>query len=160
MPKMVWKQLKPDDLEVVTDALAAMPDAERPLYGFTGVKTSLWSQIGGGAKPFVVLFTPDRIVFSKRSVTGTKEAERREFAHGDLTEVSVRNGPLLDSALFRFADGFKVRVGNIPHTQIDPVTRFRREGPGAFEWSRLSPVQKTNCYYTFTTMGVLPRDLL
>jgi hypothetical protein len=51
-------------------------------------------------------------------------------------------------------------VGNIPHTQIDPMVRFLSEGAAAFDPARLTAVQRTNCYYTFTNMGFLPRDLL
>ncbi len=160
MVKRVWKELKPEDLATVQGYLDGLPQEQRPLYGLTGIKTSLWSRLGGGAMPYVVLFTRDRIVLSKRSVGGQKERERREYTIGDLTGVTPRHGPLLDSALFRFADGFTVRVGNIPHTQIEPVVRFLHEGLDAFDPGRLTSVQRTNCYYTFISMQILSRDLL
>jgi len=160
MVKRVWKELKLDDLGVVTDHLEAMPEEQRPLYGLVGVKTSLWSQMGGGAKPFVVLIMPDRIVLSKRSVTGKKETWRKETPLSGLVDVSVRRGPMLDSAQLTFDDGYRVRVGNVPHTQIDPVTGAVERGAVALDWDELTSVQKTNCYYAFTMMELLPRDLL
>jgi hypothetical protein len=147
-------------MAVVTDYLTELPDAERPLYGLTGIKTSFWSRIGGGAKPFVVLLMADRVILSKRSVGGIKQLWGEEHALTDLVDLSTRNGPFLDSALFTFANGFKIRIGNIPHTQIAPVAGFMKEGAAAFEWSHLTDVQRTNCYYTFTMMKILPRDLL
>ena len=160
MVKRVWKELKPDDLQVLTDFLSTMPEEDRPLYGITGIKTSLWSQLGGGANQFVALFLPKTIVFSKRTIGGIGEKKRHESPLDELTEVSVRKGPMLDSAKFVFTSGFQVRVGNILHGQITPVTRILDEGIGALEWDGLSAAQKTNCYFTFTTMGLLPRDLL
>ncbi len=160
MVKRVWRALKPDDMAVVTSYLTELPDAERPLYGLTGIKTSFWSRIGGGAKPFVVLLMADRVILSKRTVGGIKQLWGEEHALAELVDLSTRRGPLLNSALFTFANGFKIRIGNIPHTQIAPVVRFMNEGTGAFEWGRLTDVQRTNCYYTFTMMKILPRDLL
>ena len=160
MVKRVWRALKPDDMAVVTNYLMELPDAERPLYGLTGIKTSFWSRIAGGAKPFVVLFTADRVILSKRSVGGIKQLWGDEHALSDLVDLSTRKGPLLDSALFTFANEFKIRIGNIPHTQIAPVVGLMQEGVAALEWSRLTDVQRTNCYYTFTMMKILPRDLL
>jgi hypothetical protein len=160
MVKRVWKELKPDDMAVVTDALEALPEDQRPLYGLTGIKTSFWSRIGGGAKPFIVLFMPGEIILSKRTLGGSKAISRMVKPLGDLVDVSVRNGPLLGSARFEFADGFEIRVGNIPHTQINPVQGFLRHGKDAFAWDALSDTQRTNCYYTYTTMGILKRELL
>ena len=160
MVKRVWKALKPDDMAAVTGYLAGLADDERPLYGVTGIKTSFWSRIGGGAKLLIVLFMPDRIILSKRNITGVKETWSVEHALTDLVDLRSRRGPMFDSALFTFADGFKIRVGNIPHTQIAPVVRYMAEGAAALEWSRLTDVQRTNCYYTFTMMKILPRDLL
>jgi len=160
MVKRVWKALKPDDMAAVTGYLAGLADDERPLYGVTGIKTSFWSRIGGGAKLLIVLFMPDRIILSKRNITGVKETWSVEHALTDLVDLRPRRGPMFDSALFSFADGFKIRVGNIPHTQTAPIVRFMDEGSGAFGWDRLTDVQRTNCYYTFTMMKILPRDLI
>ena len=160
MVKHVWKELKIDDMAVVTDYLAQLPSDVRPLYAVTGIKTSVWSQIGGGAKPFVVLFMPDRIILSKRSTTGKKEVTRTETPINSLADVSVRHGPLVDSARFAFNNGYNIRVGQIAHTQIEPVERFMEIGDPAFDWDRLTREQRTNCYYAFTMMGILPRDLL
>ncbi len=160
MVKRVWKELKPNDLVTVQEHLDGLPEEGRPQYGITGIKVSFWNRLFGGNRPFVVLFLKDKIVLSRRSLGGGREKERREYPVGNLNDVTVRRGPLFDSALFRFADGYKVRVGNIPHTQIEPVVRFLNEGSRVFDAGRLSAVQRTNCYYTFTTMQVLPRDLL
>ena len=160
MVKHVWKELKADDMSVVTDYIATLPAEQRPLYGLVGIKTSFWSQIGGGAKPFVLLFMPDRIIMSKRSVTGSKETSHLETPLSAIRDVTVRNGPMLDSALFTFENGFSVRVGNIPHTQIEPVVRFVRDGVDAFDWNHLTDVQRTNCYYAYTMMGIVPKKLI
>ncbi len=160
MAKLVWKELKPDDMAVVTDYLVGLPEAERPLYGLQGIKTTLWSQLGGGGATWVVLFMPDRIVLSKRSKFGNKDKGTVEHPLSDLMDLSVRDGPMFDSALFTFKSGFKMRVGNIPNTQIEPVKRFLEIGVEAFEWSGLTNVQRTNACVAFSMMGILPPDLL
>lgn len=159
-----FKSLGREQVVTLTDYLDQMSEAERPLYGFVGVKTSLWSQMGGGAKPFVVVFMPDRVVFSKRSVTGKKETWSEAHALGDLADVSVREGPLYDSAQLTFTDGYKVRVGNIDHSGgerlISPVVEYMRAGPAAFDRSRLSDYQWTGCSYAYALMGIVPYDLV
>jgi len=70
--------------------------------------------------------------------------------------VSVRRGPLLESARLFFADGFSIRVGSLPRRQSQPVERFLKEGAGAFEPARLTPEQLTNTWLACRAMGLLP----
>ena len=55
MASLVWKRLRPEDLEAFRAYLAALPTAGGPRYGLLGVKASWWTRLGGGARPFVVL---------------------------------------------------------------------------------------------------------
>jgi hypothetical protein len=156
---MVWKRLRPEDLAAFRAYLEELPAGERPLYGLIGIKASWWSRLGGGARPFVVLFSGEKVTLSKRSVRRHRELSRRDYPVGELKKVSVRRGPLLESARLSFADGYSVRVGSLPRRQAQPVERFPAEGPTAFEPSGLTAEQLTNTYLACDALGLLPTAL-
>jgi len=153
---MIWKRLRPGDLAVFREFLEGLTSKERPVYGLLGVQASWWTRLGGGARPFVVFFRGDRVIVSKRSIRGRQGVTRKEYPAGDLLRVSVRRGPLLESALFFFADGYSVRVGSLPRRQSQPVEGFLKEGPAAFDPARLTPEQLTNTCLACEAMGLLP----
>lgn len=159
MGKMVWKRLRPEDLAAFREYLEGLAPEERPVYGLLGVKASWWTRLGGGARPLVILFGGNRVVLSKRSLRGRGAVSRREYPVGDLQRVSVRRGPLLESARFAFADGFSIRVGSLPRRQSQPVERLLKEGAVALDPSRLTPEQLTGTYLACRAMGLLPGGL-
>jgi len=156
---MVWKRLRPEDLAAFREHLDGLPEKDRPCYGLVGVKASWWSRLGGGARPFVVLISGETITLQKRSVRRHRELSRRDYVIGDLRRVSVRRGPLLESARFSFTDGYSVRVGSLPRGQAQPMERFLVDGAAAFDPSCLSPEQFTNTYLACGVMGLLPGGL-
>jgi hypothetical protein len=160
MVKMVWKQLRPDDLSAFREHLATLPAEERPVYGLLGVKAWWWARLGGWARPFVVLIRGERIILYQRAFRGRRPVSRREYRVADLQGVSVRRGPLLESARLSFADGYSVRVGSLPRRQSDPVERFLQDAAAVLDPSRLTPEQLTNTCLACEAMGLLPQGLL
>jgi hypothetical protein len=150
----VWKRLRPGELAAFRQYLEGLGPDERPVYGLLGVKAWWWTRLGGFARPLVVLFRGDRVVVSKRSLRGRRVINRREYRVGDLLRVSVRRGPLLESIRLWFADGHSVRVGSLPRHQSDPVRRFLKDGPAAFDPATLTPGQLTNTYLACRAMGL------
>jgi hypothetical protein len=154
MARLIWKQLPPDGLAAFREYLDGLSAGERPVYGLVGVKASWWTRLGGFARPFVVLFRGERVVASKRSWRGQQAVTRKEYAAAGLQRVSVRRGPLLESARLWFADGYSVRVGSLPRRQSEPVERFLKEGAGAFDPAVLTPEQLTNTCLACRAMGI------
>jgi hypothetical protein len=161
MARFVWKKLKPQDMEKVLKHLDAMPEGERLLYGLTGKKRNeLLSWIWASAnKPHALYFTKDRIVLSRRNISGTKEKSRKEFGIGDLAGVRVMTGPLLESIKLEFRDGFTIKLRDVAKHQSDPVERLLNEGTAAFARKGLTDEQLTNAYFTYRFARVIP-DLL
>lgn len=158
MAKLVWKRLPPGEVAAFRAHLEEAAAGEGPVFGLVGVKASWWTRLGGGARPFVVLFQGDRVVLTKQAMRGRRARSRREYPLDDLRQVSVRRGPLLESARFAFADGYSVRVGSLPRRQSQPVEAFLQEGTGAFAPARLTPEQLTNTYLACRALGRLPGD--
>jgi hypothetical protein len=159
MVKMIWQRLRPGDLVAFREYLAGLSGGECPLYGLLGVKAWWWTRLGGWARPFVVLLRGERVILYQRAFWGRRAVSRREYAVADLQRVSVRRGPLLESARFWFADGYSVRVGSLPHRQSEPVERFLQDGAAALDPSRLTPEQLTNTCLACEAMGLLPAGL-
>ena len=158
MAKMVWKQLQPDDLAAFREHLATLPAEERPVYGLLGVKAWWWTRLGGWARPLVVLIRGERIILYQRAFWGRRSVSRREYRVADLQGVSVRRGPLLESARLSFTDGYSVRVGSLPRRQSDPVEGFRKDGAAALDPSRLTPEQLTNTCLACEAVGLDARS--
>jgi len=160
MSRLIWKRLGAEALAAFGEHLASRPEPERPRYGLVGVKASWWSRLGGGARPYVVLFVGDRVTLSKRSFRRHRELTRRDYRAGRLRRVAVRRGPLLESARFSFDDGWSVRVGGLPRGQAEPVAAWLGEGAGAFDPARLTREQLSNTALACQAMGLLPAGLL
>lgn len=157
--KLVWKQLKPEDMQVFLSYLDALPEGERPTYGFTGQKASVWQKMGGGTGRVIVLFYPDRVMVSMRGLTGVKEKSRFERPLDEIEDVHVASGPLLSSVAIRFRDGSKAKVANVGHKEAEPLSRFTAEGVAAFDRSRLVPEALTGFFYACNHGLPLPDDL-
>lgn len=156
MARLVWKRLRPEDLEAFRAHLAALPAAGGPRYGLLGVKTSWWTRLGGAARPFVVLLAGGRLALSKRSFRRHRGVSRHQYPLADLKGVKVRRGPLLESVRLTFADGYALRVGALPRRQSLPLERYLAGEAGALDLARLSPVQLTNFCQAMAAVGLWP----
>jgi len=151
---LVWKRLRPEDLEGFRAYLAALPTAGGPRYGLLGVKASWWTRMGGGARPFVVLLAGGHLALSKRSFRGRRGASRHQYRLSDLRAMKVRRGPLLESVRFTFADGYSLRVGGLPRHQTRPLERYLGGEADALDPENLTPEQLTNFYQAMVAVGV------
>jgi hypothetical protein len=153
---MVWKQLRPEDLEAFRAHLDGLPRAGGPRYGLLGVKASWWTRLGGGARPFVVLLAGGWIALSKRSFRGRRDLTRDRYPFGDLKRMKVRRGLLLESVRLIFADGYSLRVGGLPRRQSRPLERYLAGEADALDPSRLTPEQLTNFCQAMAAVGLWP----
>jgi hypothetical protein len=157
--KLHWRKLAPGEMHTFLSYLDAVPDKERPVYGISGDKSSLWQKMGGGTKHIIVLFFPDHVVFSTRSMVTRKELSRRERPLSDITGVNVIAGPMMSGVAFRFNDGSKLKVANLMHKEAEPLTRFMSEGLAAFDRSRLDEESLSYFFYACNIGLPLPDDL-
>lgn len=156
MARMVWKRLRPEDLEAFRLYLEGLPRAGGPRYGLLGVKASWWTRLGGGARPFVVLLAGGWIALSKRSFRGHRDITRDRYPRGDLKRMKVRRGLLLESVRLTFADGYSLRVGGLPRRQSRPLERYLAGEADALDPSRLTPEQLTNFCQAMAAVGLWP----
>ncbi len=156
MARVVWKRLRPEDLEAFRAYLEGLPRAGEPRYGLLGVKASWWTRLGGGARPFVVLLSGGHIAVSKRSFRGRRDITRDRYPLGDLKRMKVRRGPLLESVRLTFADGYALRVGGLPRRQSRPLERYLAGEADALDPSRLTPEQLTNFWQAMAAVGLRP----
>jgi len=157
--KTVWSKLKPEDRDRFVAFLDGLPENERPVYGFSGVKSSAWQKLGGGTNRVVVLFFKDRVVFSTRGVVGSKEQARRERPLTEITEIREVSGPMFSSVEFRFSDGSKTKLADVMHRAAAPVSKFMADGLAAFERSQLDAESLTDFFYASNLGLPLPDDL-
>jgi hypothetical protein len=153
---IVWRRLAPDALAAFRGYLAALPAEGGPRYGLLGVKVSWWSRLGGPARPFVVLVAGGRIALSKRSFGRHRGVTRRQYRMEDLKSLTVRRGPLLESARFSFRDGYYLRVGGLPRHQAGPLERYLGGEAGALDPANLTPEQLTNFWQAMAAVGLAP----
>ncbi|MEX1207933.1 MAG: hypothetical protein WEE36_04890 [Acidimicrobiia bacterium] len=147
--------LSADEAEWFYARLDAVPEAERPVYAFSGRKSSLWHKLGGGVSQVLVLFHPDRVVVSTRGMVNLKkEKARREHTVDELTEVQVVEGPLFSSVTLHFRDGTSVKVVDVDHAAAKPLHHYSTKGLGAFDRARLEP--KTLTVFLLACMLGLP----
>jgi hypothetical protein len=156
---MVWKRLRPEDLEAFRAYLEALPRAGGPRYGLLGVKASWWTRLGGGARPFVVLVAGERIALTKRSFRGHRDVTHDRYPLGDLKRMKARRGLLLESVRLTFADGYSLRVGGLPRRQSRPLERYLAGEADALDPSRLTPEQLTNFCQAMAAVGLWPGSL-
>lgn len=156
MRVLVWKHLRPEDLEAFRAYLAALPAAGGPRYGLLGVKASWWTRLGGGARPFVVLLAGGRLALSKRSFWRHREVSRCQYPRADLVSLKVRRGPLLESVRLTFTDGFRPRVGGLPRRHSRPLELYLGGETAALDPARLTPEQLTNFCQAMAAVGLWP----
>lgn len=162
MTKLVWKRLRPRDLEAFLRHLDAMPQAERPIYGLVGkkkIKFLHWV-FAAASKLYALYFTQDRVVLSQRNVGGSRERRRIEYPIGDLVAVRVTKGPVWHTIRLEFRDGFTIKLANITRGQCDPIARVPVGGAAALARERLTVEQLTNCYFAYAFARLTGKDVL
>lgn len=150
------RELTPQEYEEFSAYLDTLEDSERPLYGLTGVRSSLRRKlVGGGAHWMIVLIFADRIVFSTRGMGSlTKESGRVTVPLTDLVSVTATDGLSKSRVKFDFKDGSKVELDSVKKDSAGVMSRFSREGVAAFDPSGLNPNALTDfwqaCSHTVT----------
>lgn len=151
--------LTADEAEWFYSRLDALPETERPLYAFSGRKSSAWQKLGGGASQVLVLFHPDRVVLSTRGMASMKkEKARSEHAVGDLVDVQVTDGPMLSSVTLGFRDGTSVKVADVDHAAAKPLHRYMAQGLAAFDRATLEPKTATTFMLACLLGLPVPKD--
>src|SRR3954454_6357669 len=89
--------------------LDRLPAKDRPVFGFSAQRPSLWQRLGGGTKYLLVLFFPDPVVFSTRVLSSGREVGRDVRLLAEIGSIEVEAGPLMCRATVRFVDGATMR---------------------------------------------------
>lgn len=119
--------------------LDRLPAKDRPVFGFPAQKPSLWQRLGGGTTYLLVLFFPDHVVFSTRTMSSNRESARTTYLLGEITSISVAAGTLASSAIIHLVDGKTLRLANVRPGVADALGRFDAEGLAAFNRADLAP---------------------
>ena len=117
------------------DRLAAK---DRPIYGFSAQRPSLFQLLGGGTAYVVVLFFPDHVLFSTRRMASDRETARTTRLLAEIVGIEVTPGQLRSTALIRFVDDKPMKLSNIPPAVAAPLARFRDKDLAAFERADLT----------------------
>ncbi len=159
--KQKWSsKLTPENTERFYAFLDGMPEADRPVYAFTGQRSGVWHQLGGGTAHMLVLFYKDRLVVSKRGMGSLKkEKARSDHPLSTIADVRVVNGPVFSSVQFRFADGTKTKIANVDHAAARPLERYMAQGLAAFDRTKLEPATATDFWWACVMTEVAPTDL-
>jgi hypothetical protein len=112
--------------------LDRLPAKDRPVYGFSGQRPSMWERLGGGTTYVLVLFFPDHVVFSTRRMSSHREARRTTRLLAEIASIEVSPGPLRSTALIRFVDDKPIRLSSITPAAAEPLARFGDVGLTAF----------------------------
>lgn len=119
--------------------LDRLPAKDRPVFGFAAQKPSVWQRLGGGTTYLLVLFFPDHVVFSTRTMASNRESARTTYLLGEIASISVTAGTLASSATIRLVDGKAMRLANVSHAVADALSRFDAAGLAAFSRAELAP---------------------
>ena len=112
---------------------------DRPVYGFSAQRPSLFQRLGGGTAYVVVLLFPDHVLFSTRRMASDRESARAARLLAEIVAIEVAAGPLRSTALVKFVADKPMRLSNIPPAVAAPLARFRDDGLAAFERAELTP---------------------
>lgn len=156
-PKKIKEELNWADNNI----LGKIPENDRPVYGIYGVKRNelLSWLISAPGNPFVVYFTKNDIILSKRRNITLKEIEKYKYSIKDLTEIEIRNGILLDSIQFTFKDGKKIRIRDMAKDQGEPVKNIIDKGVTVFAAENLSNNQRLSSYNAYAIGDLIPKDI-
>jgi len=113
--------------------LDRLPPKDRPVYGFSGQRPSVWQFLGGSTAYVQVLFFPDHIVFSTRRMASRKETARDVRLLAEIASIGVDPGTLVSGATFHFVDGRTIRLRNVSRAEAAPLALFDVIGLAAFD---------------------------
>jgi hypothetical protein len=139
--------------------LDRLPANDRPVYGFSAQRPSLWQRLGGGTTYVQVLFFPDHVVFSTRAMASVKESARETRLLGEIASITVTPGTLMCRATFTFVDGATMKLANVSHAEADPLSHFGAAGLAAFNRAGLSPAAVSSFFVACSQVLPLPGGL-
>jgi hypothetical protein len=139
--------------------LDQLPPKDRPVYGFSAQKPSLWARLGGGTTYVLVLFFTDHVLFSTRRMASARETAREARLLGEIASITVAPGTLMDRAAFSFVDGATMKLANLSHAESGPLTRFGEAGLAAFDRATLTPAAVASFFVACSQALPLPDGL-
>jgi hypothetical protein len=139
--------------------LDELPPKDRPVFGFSAQKQSLWARLGGGTAYVLVLFFTDHVVFSTRRMASAKESAREARLLAEIASITVTPGTLMDSATFTFVDGATMKLANVSHAESGPLARFGEAGLAAFDRATLTPAALASFFVACSQALSLPDGL-
>lgn len=139
--------------------LDRLPAKDRPVYGFSAQKPSVWQRLGGGTTYVLVLFFPDHVVFSTRGMAGARESAREIRLLGEIASITVTRGTLMCRATFTFVDGATLKLASVSHAESGPLSRFGAAGLAAFDRTGLTPAAVSSFFVACSQALPLPDGL-
>jgi len=139
--------------------LDRLPAKDRPVFGFSAQKPSLWQRLGGGTRYLLVLFFPDHVVFSTRALASGREVAREIRLLGEVASIGVTTGTHMCRATFRFVDGKALELGNVSKAEAGPLSLFGPAGLAAFDRDGLEPAAVRSFFVACSQALPLPDGL-
>jgi hypothetical protein len=139
--------------------LDRLPAKDRPVFGFSAQKPTLWARLGGGTTYQLVLFFPDHVVFSTRAMASAKESARETRLLGEIAAITVTPGTLMCRATIRFVDGPTRKLTNVSRSEADPLAHFDTAGLAAFDRAGLTPAAIASFFVACSQALPLPDGL-
>ncbi len=139
--------------------LDGLPPKDRPVYGFSAQKASVWARLGGGTSYVLVLFFADHVVFSTRGMASGKQSARDTRHLAEIASIEVTPGTLMDRATVTFVDGATMRLANVSHAESGPLSLFGATGLAAFNRAGLAPAAVSSFFVACSQALPLPDGL-
>jgi hypothetical protein len=139
--------------------LDRLPEGDRPVFGFSAQKPSLWQRLGGGTTYLLVLFFPDHVLVSTRAMASARETSRETWLLGEIASISVTDGTLMSTATVRFVDGTTRRLAGLSRAEAAPLSLFDSVGLAAFDRAGLEPAAVASFFVACSRALPLPDGL-
>lgn len=139
--------------------LDRLPAKDRPVYGFSAQRPSLWQRLGGGTTYVQVLFFPDHVVFSTRAMASAKESSRETRLLGEIEAITVVPGTLMCRVTFTFVDGDTMKLAHVSQAEAGPLSLFGTTGLAAFNRAGLTPAAVSSFFVACSQVLPLPGGL-
>jgi len=139
--------------------LDQLPAKDRPVFGFSAQKRSLWARLGGGTTYVLVVFFPDHVVFSTRAMASGKESARETRLLGEVASITVTPETLMCRATITFVDGDTLKLANVSRAESGPLSQFGSAGLAAFDRAVLAPAAVASFFVACSQVLPLPDGL-
>lgn len=139
--------------------LDRLPAKERPVFGFSAQKQSLWARLGGGTTYVLVLLFADHVVLSTRKMASARESARETRLLGEIASITVTPGTLMCRATITFVDGATLKLANVSKAEAGPLALFGAAGLAAFDRAGLTPAAVSSFFVACSQALPLPDGL-